>query len=243
MSMNAQREMGRSALTPAMKIVIGVVAVIVVAGIITVSALLSGGTNPNTAATTTQQQNGSGNNGGNGTAGNGTPGATAGTSTAPGGAKGAASGAPTIGPLPQATPTTGSEVLPPTATPITRLPSITPQPPLVSAPLPKTASKNNGLVSGYPEKVMGPATKSTVLSSSIATEKTTMQVSLVATTTASQASVQKHYEELWGSLGLRRGTAADGTITYVGAHESVALSFGTTGTGNRYTIYGVFRTK
>ena len=233
--MNAQREMGRSTLTPAMKIVIGIVAVVVVAGIITVSALLSSGATPNAATTTTQQQQNSA-----GTPAGDTAGASKGATK---GSGGKASDKPTVGPLPQATPTTGSEVLPPTATPNNRLPKITPQPPLVSAPLPKTASKNNGLVPGFPKQVMGPATKSTVLSSSIATEKTTMQVSLVATTTTAQNDVQKHYEKLWASLGLRRGTAADGTLTYVGAHESVALSFGTTGTGNRYTIYGVFRTK
>jgi len=226
-----------SALTAAMKIVIAVVAVLVVAGVITVSALLSGGAAPKAGGATTQSATadssgqGTGSSGQDaGTGGTAKPGATAST-------------APTVGPLPQATPTTGSEVLPPTATPITKLPKITPQPPLVAAPLPKTASKTNGIVKGFPKDIMGPAAKSTVLSSSVATEKTTMQVSLVATTTESQKSVQKHYEKLWSSLGLRAGTASDGTITYVGPHESLALSFGTTGTGNRYTIYGVFRTK
>ena len=224
-----------STLTPAMKAVIAVVAVLVVAGVITVSALLSGsGATPNAGDTTSQSATA-------GTSGQGAGTGTDPDSTAKPGAT--ASTAPTVGPLPQATPTTGSEVLPPTATPITKLPKITPQPPLIAGPLPKTASKTNGIVKGFPKDIMGPAAKSTVLSSSVATEKTTMQVSLVATTTESQKSVQKHYEKLWSSLGLHAGTAADGTITYVGAHESLALSFGTTGTGNRYTIYGVFRTK
>jgi len=216
-----------STFTPAMKIVIGIVIVLVAAGAITVSALLSAGDAPGAAAVPATTAPGSTQHGG-GTSGNGGS---------------AASTAPTVGPLPQATPTTGSEVLPPTATPNTKLPKITPQPPLVSAPLPKTASKNNGMVKGFPTDIMGPAAKSTVLSSSVATEKATMQASLVATTTSSQNAVRKHYEKLWASLGLRRGTASDATVTYAGAHESVALSFGMTGTGNRYTIYGVFRTK
>jgi hypothetical protein len=149
----------------------------------------------------------------------------------------------TSGPLPEATPTTGSEVLPPTATPNDKLPSIAPQAPLVSAPLPASGTRSGGLVKGFPTKIMGPASKTTVISSSIASQGTAMQVTLVGTSTSSKKSIQDHYAKLWSSLGLRPGLTSDGSISYAGAHESVTLTFGSSGTGNHYTIYGVFRTK
>ncbi len=221
-----------STLTPAMKVVVGVVAVLVVAGIITVSVLLSNGKTPGlaSAVTTTGQQSGD-------TAGR--PGAASpsrGSSMKP-------STGTTKTDAPDPTRTWGSEGIAPTATFDPRLPTISPAAPLVKAPLPKPATRTGGLVSGFPTNVVGPAAKSTVLSSSIATQKTTMQVSLVATSTTSQDTVQKHYEKLWASLGLQQGITSDGTVLYTGAHESVALSFGSSGTGTRYTIYGVFRTK
>jgi hypothetical protein len=220
-----------STLTPAMKIVIGVVAVVVIAGAIVASALVGAGSAPDAAATvaaTLPSEN--------------QPGRPA-PGTVPPGAASTAPAAPTRGPLPQATPTTGSEVLPPTATPNTRLPKVSPAPPLVPGPLPRSAARTGGLVAGYPSRVMGPAVTSPVVSSSIATQGTTMQVTLVAVYSGSRDTITAHYETLWASLGMRRGLTSDGTLVYAGAHESVTLAFGSSGTGNRYTIYGVFRTK
>ncbi|WP_417564854.1 hypothetical protein [Microbacterium sp.] len=213
-------------LTTAMKIVIAVVAVLVVVGGIVVSALLSAGGTPDAATTAT------------------TPGSTgASAQAAAPGASGAASSHPSRGPLPEATPTSGSEVLPPTATPHAGLPKITPAPPLVAGPLPRSASEQGALVKGFPARVMGPLKGARVASSSIATQGSAMQVSLVAISAASHDAITKHYEQQWSALGLKRGQASDGTLVYAGAHESVTLSFGSSGTGNRYTVYGVFRTK
>jgi len=216
-----------STLTPGMKIVIAVVAMLVLAGVVVVSTLLSAGGAPGPAPATTQQ--GGASSGGSSTGGPQTP--------------GAASRTPARGPLPQATPTTGSEVLPPTATPQTHIPKITPAPPLVTAPLPKPASRQGGLVKGYPTRVMGPVAASDVVSSSVATQGSTMQATLVAVAATSPKDITAHYATLWSSLGLRRSTTNDGTVVYTGAHESVTLAFASAGTGNRYTIYGVFRTK
>lgn len=222
-----------STLTPAMKIVIGVVTVVVIAGAIVASALVGAGSAPDAAATVAATL----------PSGNQPGGPATGTVPQTPGAASTAPGPPTRGPLPQATPTTGSEVLPPTATPNTRLPKVTPAPPLVPGPLPTSAARTGGLVTGFPSRVMGPAATSPVVSSSVATQGTTMQVTLVAVYNGSRDTITRHYESLWTSLGMRRGLTSDGTLVYTGAHESVTLAFGASGTGNRYTLYGVFRTK
>jgi hypothetical protein len=209
-------------LTPAMKRVLIAVGAVVVVGVVAAVWLLAS------------------------TAGNGTA-AAPGGSSAPADPSGPGPSTPTpgltAGPLPEATPTTGSEVLPPTATGDPQQPRPTTQPPLVSAPLPASGTKSDGLVKGFPTKIMGPAPKSTVISSSIASQGTSMQVTLVARSTASADSVRAHYEKLWASLGLRAGLDANGSPAYSGAHESITVTADKTGTGTRYTIYGVFRTK
>jgi len=148
----------------------------------------------------------------------------------------------TAGPLPQATPTTGSEVLPPSATPNTTLPPVPAQKPLISPPLPASATATGSLVPGFPTSIMGPAAKIVVVSSEIAAQSTSMQVTLVGRSTLSQSAIRAHYAQLWSSLGLMPGLTADGSLSYAGAYESLSLTFGSTGTGNRYTVYGVFRT-
>lgn len=172
--------------------------------------------------------------------------AAPGTSSSPGAGPSGTPGAPgssaTAGPLPQATPTSGSEVLPPSATPNDRLPSIAPARPLVSPPLPASATATGSLVPGFPTSIMGPAPKTVVVSSEIAAQSTSMQVTLVGRSTLSQSAIRAHYAQLWASLGLQQGLTADGSLSYAGAYESLSLTFGSTGTGNRYTVYGVFRT-
>lgn len=148
----------------------------------------------------------------------------------------------TRGPIPGSTPTTGSEVLPPTATGPNQLPSRTPAAPLISAPLPKSSSEQGALVAGFPTKIMGPIKGSDVLSSSIATQGATMQVTLVARTDASQKKIRAHYEKLWASLGLAENSTG-GNVAYVGPYESLTLAVQSTGTGIQYSIFGVFRTK
>lgn len=153
---------------------------------------------------------------------------------------------PTTGPLPGATPTTGSAVLPPSeGGDSDRLPPRTVQAPLVAAPLPVSASALGSLVDGFPSAIVGPMPGSDVVESSIATEGNRMQVTLTARTDATVDAVTKHFEASWSALGLRStpdaGTAA---LTFAGAYESMTLAFSTgTGTGTVYMIYSVFRTK
>lgn len=146
------------------------------------------------------------------------------------------------GPLPGAIPTEGSEVRPPTATPMSGLPPVEAATPLISDPLPKSASREGGIVDGFPA-VAGPLDGSKVGSSSIAVQDTVMQVSLSAVSTASQDDIREHYRTLWNTAGLREQPTADGTTTFAGTYGSLTLSFGSSGTGNLYTVYGVLRTQ
>jgi hypothetical protein len=151
------------------------------------------------------------------------------------------------GPDPEATPTTGSEVLPPEgdAEDENRIPSRTPAGPLVPAPLPESATGEGTLVDGFPDAIMGPAPGADVVQNAIATEGTTMQVSLVARTDAARDDVSAYYAQLWASLGLTpQADAGDGTLSYTGGFESLSLAFTpASGTGTVYMIHGVFRTE
>jgi hypothetical protein len=149
----------------------------------------------------------------------------------------------TSGPVPGATPTTGSEVQPPTASPRTGLPPLQPAEPLITAPLPDAGSLNGGLVTGFPAGVADPMEGSEVASSSIATEGTVMQLSLVASSGESPDAIRAHYRALWTSLGLRETSGDDDAVAFTGEYESLTLNVGTSGTGNLYTIFGVLRTE
>lgn len=151
--------------------------------------------------------------------------------------------APTKGPVPGATPTSGSEVQPPTAPPHTGLPPRETPKPLMTAPLPESAARSGGLAAGFPDDIMGPMDRSEVVSSSIATEGTVMQVDLVAATAATPDEIRAHYKKLWKSRGLQEQAAPDGTLTCTGQYESTTLAIEASGTGNRYMIYAVFRTE
>jgi hypothetical protein len=148
------------------------------------------------------------------------------------------------GPTPGATPTTGSEVRPPEATapPTDRLPLVSAPAPRVSAPLPESGSASGELVDGFPANLMGPTAKSDVLQSSIASERDTMQVTLLARTDATPEEVRQHYRTLWIGLGLA-DAGGNGAASYADALSSVSLAFSSSaGTGTVYSVYGVFRT-
>jgi len=169
-----------------------------------------------------------------------------GSGAAPDPESGATSGAtPTHGAIPGATPTTGSEVQPPdsAATPSDRLPPLPESSPLVSDPLPASGSASGELVTGFPADLMGPAPDSQVLESSIATEGSTMQVTLVARTDAAADDVREHYRALWAGLGLIATAGEEGTVAYSDSFSSLSLAFSpSSGTGTVYMIFGVFRT-
>ncbi|TQJ30610.1 hypothetical protein [Microbacterium sp. SLBN-146] len=152
----------------------------------------------------------------------------------------------TSGPNPGASPADGSEVQSPAPDATSdRIPPIPTASPLVTAPLPASASAEGELVAGFPADVMAPAPGSEVLSSSIATEGTTMQVDLVARTDAAQDDVEAHFRDLWGRLGLIDSPAGDDAIvSSANAFTAVSLAFTpASGTGTVYMVHGVLRTE
>ncbi|GAA5201524.1 hypothetical protein [Microbacterium jejuense] len=153
--------------------------------------------------------------------------------------------AATQGPLPEATPTTGSEVLPPAADDAgTGLPLPAATASLLTSPPPASASGADQLVAGFPSDVMGPAPGATVVQNAIATADEVVQVSLVARTQASRQEVIDHYARLWASKGLGAAPdSADGSVSYTSAVDSLTLAFTPdTATGTVYMVHGVFRT-
>ncbi|KQP73822.1 hypothetical protein ASF40_00065 [Microbacterium sp. Leaf288] len=155
----------------------------------------------------------------------------------------------TQGPLPDATPTTGSEV-PQTPESETEtdsaggLPALPPPASLLTEPLPESASGSGQLVDGFPAEVMGPAPGAEVVQNDIATEGGVMQVSLLARTDASPEQVSDHYAKLWASKGLVAAPPSpDGSLSYTSAFDSLTLAFTpAAGTGTVYMVHGVFRT-
>jgi|GEM_PF-2222706 len=149
------------------------------------------------------------------------------------------------GPLPDATPTTGSEVpaLPETDS-AGGLPGLPPSASLLAGPLPESATGAAELVAGFPTDVMGPAPEATVVQNSIATEGDVMQVSLVARTDASPQEILDHYAQLWASKGLVVAPeSGDGSVAYTSSFDSLTLAFTpAAGTGTVYMVHGVFRT-
>jgi hypothetical protein len=97
--------------------------------------------------------------------------------------------APSSSPVPAPRPRAASDLVPPTG-------------PLVSRPLPATASRHGGVVRGYPKALLqvvpGAAVRSTSVSSSGATE----QVSLSAVTDRSPEAVAAYYRLSLGRFGF-----------------------------------------
>ncbi|KDA05204.1 hypothetical protein DC31_01905 [Microbacterium sp. CH12i] len=109
--------------------------------------------------------------------------------------------------------------------------------------MPGSGSLNGGIVKGFPAGIADAMDGSNIISTSIATEGSVMQLSLVASSAATPDEIRAHYRALWSALGLREQPGNDETIAFIGAYESLSLSIGPSGTGNRYTIFGVFRTE
>jgi len=205
----------RSGLSPAMKYTLwGVGAVVVIGIVVALVLLFSPPTNP--------------------------PGDSPGA-----GSQNSPSPAATAGPSPDAAPADGSEVPSPdpTATPGAGLPPREGDEQLVTAPLPQPASAEGRLVDGFPVDIMGPDDESEVLSSSIAVEGDTMQVTVVARTDAPEADIIEHYRALWSGLGLSdAGASGSSALSYGNDFSSLTLAFTpSSGTGTVYMVYGVLR--
>ncbi len=152
--------------------------------------------------------------------------------------------ATTPGPVPEATPVAGSEVLPPQPGDASAgLPPLGDDPPLVSAPLPAAGSAQGGLVTGYPVDAAGPRSGDEIIESSVTAEGTTLQATLSARTDDSPADVTAHYRALWTSLGLT--PHVDTGVEFAARSSTAALTVTASGggTGTVYTVYAVLRTE
>lgn len=151
----------------------------------------------------------------------------------------------TAGPRPDATPVDGSEVQPPSdqSAPSDRLPPLPMPTPLITAPLPETASARGSLVDGFPSTVAGPAPGADILDSSIASADTVMQVTLTARTDATHDEVIAHYRSTWSALGLS-DAGGDAPLSYSDQFSSATLSFTPgSGTGTVYVVFATLRTE
>lgn len=220
----AEEATTRGGMSPAMRWVIGVVAVVVAAGLgwAIWTSTQSGEDAATPAAGASADPNGGGTSGTDG-----------------------AAPTPTTGASPGATPVDGSEVVAPDPqqTDSAALPAL-PQPkPLVSAPLPKDAAEQGALVDGYPTDVAAPAPASDVIDSSIASDGTTMQAALNARTDQTPDEIADHYRAVWAKLGLAPTTADGSTVAYADQFTSITLVARESGTGTVYTLYATLRTE
>jgi hypothetical protein len=133
--------------------------------------------------------------------------------------------------------------LPPSA-PLTQKPTA-PQKPLVSKPLPKSASARGELVAGFPVAVIPLVPGGSVLFSSVAATGAKLQVGLESIASMAPADVIAHYSAAFSRLGLVAApTPATGgarTATFTRGGNSVTVTAASYGGSNcRFTVFGVF---
>ncbi|WP_411701302.1 hypothetical protein [Conyzicola sp.] len=117
-----------------------------------------------------------------------------------------------------------------------------PPPPLVKPPASQTESEVGELVAGFPENIpLVP--ESTISTSSLDSDGTRVQASVVASTPASAADVTTYYENLFAALGFPGSPlpAASGSsaVSFARGGESVTLTVTPSPDGSRYSLFGV----
>jgi len=114
--------------------------------------------------------------------------------------------------------------------------------PLVSRPLPRSASASGRLVAGYPTAAMPTARHSRIDTSSVSSSDSRVQVALVATTDRTAATVLRFYRLHLAGLGF-----TERPTTAVGGSEAAAFRRGSdvatvtvtpTRTGTSYSVFG-----
>ncbi len=200
-------------MTPAMRWVIGVVAVIVAAGLgwaIWTSTLA--GQDPAGSAASSSSAG------------------VAAPTTGPSPGATAVDGSEVIAPDPQQTDSA-------------RLPALPQPTPLVAAPLPADAAEQGSLVTGFPTEVAAPTAQSDIIDSSVTSDGTTMQAALNARTDQTPDELADHYRALWAGLGLAPVTSEGSTLAYADQFTSITLAAAESGTGTVYTLYATLRTE
>lgn len=156
-----------------------------------------------------------------------------------------ATGSPgsTASPTPTRAAGSGTEVLPPTATATTPHLGTTLEP-LVTAPLPKSASAKGKLVTGFPSEIIPIPTGLKIATSSVATQGEHLQATVVGTSTGSEADVQSFYQAAFTKLGMTAAVspagAGDSATSYTRGSDSITVTTTATTSGTGLSIFGVF---
>ena len=137
----------------------------------------------------------------------------------------------------------GREVLPPVNASPTGLPAPSPPAPLISLPLPATASAQGRIVDGFPGEVIRFPEGTTVVSTAVSAADGSLQVSADAIVASTQDSVAGHFQQVLGGLNFWSEPlpAAEGqrSLRFSRGADSVTLTASTTGTGStRFMLLG-----
>lgn len=163
----------------------------------------------------------------------GAPAAGGGEATQEGGAAGGGSAPAPV----------GREVLPPVQESPAGLPVPSPPVPLISLPLPATASAQGTIVDGFPGDVISFPEGTKVVSTAVSAADGSLQVSADCIVALPQDSVAGHFQQVLGGLQFwsEPVPAAEGqrSIRFSRGADSVTLTASTTGTGStRFMLLG-----
>jgi hypothetical protein len=141
---------------------------------------------------------------------------------------------------------TSSEVLPaPDKKSPIGLPPSPPLTPLVTSPLPPTASAANALVEGFPTEVISLNPDTTVQSSSVASAENRLQVTLAATTPSPSEAVLEHYRVSLAEQKLvdsvAPAAAGSTALLFSRGVDTILLTVTPTESGGTtYSVFGAF---
>ncbi|MFF1879663.1 hypothetical protein [Leifsonia sp. NPDC058230] len=120
-------------------------------------------------------------------------------------------------------------------------------PELVSAPLPESASAVGALAKGYPAKALPAAPGSKIRNSSVASDKTHLQVTLTAKTDAEVTEVVAFYRTALANYGMydTPSPALNGAtaVSFSRGANSVTVTATPGSGGTTYVVFGTFTVK
>jgi hypothetical protein len=113
-------------------------------------------------------------------------------------------------------------------------------------PLPTAAHSRGGLATGFPVRYLPAVTGSTVASSSVTSQKTVLQATLVATAPMAGADVIAFYQKKLQPLGFAgtvvAAAAGSTSMRFASATDSVTITATTSAKrSTTYSLFGIFR--
>ncbi len=121
------------------------------------------------------------------------------------------------------------------------VPTLRPVAPVFAGPFPKSGAADGALVDGYPDDIAGPFRGDTVIESAIVVDGDVMQVTLTARSAASAADVRREIDARWAALTLTPVPADGDAVTYRGSGIALTLTADETGTGTIYSVFAVIQ--